>query len=417
MTRIDSMAILRRAFSRAVSFDRITTSVEYIPQIDALRFLSMMLIMAHHSFAVYLEQTHRLGTQHLPADWGMIYTRSALVPWALNFAIGVPVFCAISGFVLAIPFARSYRRGVPPPSKGLYFARRLIRIEPPYIVNMIFMFLLIVVPTHFQAARFYFLVRSRIFLPHLLASLTYLHAAIFGDPSWINGVAWTLEIELQFYLLLPFLAELFRVRASGLRRAIFATLILVSALISQFLITPSNNARLNLSLPLQLQFFLAGLLLADVYLDPPKFLRPGPRAGDAMAALSAASLIYVLHWKPALAYLEPFLIAAFFLATFRGRWASRLFALKPLSILGGMCYTVYLYHLFLMHWIMPAAIRLIPGGHALWWDSAVQFALMLPPVFAVSAVFYLFAERPFIVLGHEVARAFRPAKAALAVQV
>ncbi len=377
----------------------------------------MMLVMAHHSFAIYLEQTHRLGTQHLPADWGMIRARSALVPWALNFAFGVSVFCAISGFVLAIPFARSYRRGVPPPSKGLYFARRLIRLEPTYIISMLFMFLVIIVPYHIHPARIYFLVRSRIFFPHLLASLTYLHGAIFGDASWINGVAWTLEIEVQFYLVLPFIAELFRVRASGTRRAIFATLILVSALISQFLVVPSGNARLNLSLPLQLQFFLAGVLLADIYLDPPKFLRPGPRAGDAMAVLSALFLIYVLHWRPALGYLEPFLIAAFFLATFRGRWASRLFALKPFTILGGMCYTAYLYHMTLMRWIMPAAIRLVPGGHALWWDSAVQFALMLPPVFAVSAVLYLFAERPFIVLSHEVTRALRPARAAAAAQV
>ena len=243
------------------SFSRVTSTVDFIPQIDGLRFLAMMLVLLHHVFASYLETTHRLGTNHLPQDWSVIAPRSALVNWALHLWIGVPMFCVISGFVLAIPFARSYRKHGRPPSRRLYFLRRLIRMEPPYIINMAVMFLVMAIYWLVTGGRNVLFVDSKVFFPHLLASLAYLHAQIYQTASWINGVAWTLEIEVQFYLVLPFLAELFRVRNAALRRAILFCLVLSAALLSQFVVLPSGNPRLLLSLAVQLQFFIAGVLL------------------------------------------------------------------------------------------------------------------------------------------------------------
>jgi peptidoglycan/LPS O-acetylase OafA/YrhL len=197
-------------------FTRVTSSVALIPQIDGLRALAVLLVIGHHAFAIYLQDTHRLGTQLLPRDWGLISSRSALVLWGLHLAFGVQIFFVISGFVVSIPFARSLLRGAPAPSTKLYFLRRLIRIEPPYFVNMLVGFGLLVIPWH--QPRWYFGVMVKIFSPHLLASLVYLHALIFGEPSWINGIAWTLEIEIQFYLLMPLIAQLFRIRRDAVRR-------------------------------------------------------------------------------------------------------------------------------------------------------------------------------------------------------
>ena len=39
--------------------------------------------------------------------------------------------------------------------------------------------------------------------PSLLASLAYSHGLVFGSHSLVNGVAWSLEVEWQFYLLAP----------------------------------------------------------------------------------------------------------------------------------------------------------------------------------------------------------------------
>jgi len=393
-------------------FTRVTSSVALIPQIDGLRALALLLVLGHHVFAIYLVQTHRLGTQLLPQDWDAIAPRSHLVNWGLHLAFGVPIFFVISGFVLALPFARSIFDRKPFPSTGLYLLRRLIRLEPPYLICLSFLFLMIMAP--WQAPRWHAIVMWKIFGPHYFASLAYLHAQIFLGPSWINGNAWTLEIEVQFYLLMPLLAQLFRIRQSALRRALFIAMTVGTALFSQFWLTQHHHARLQYSLAGHMEFFLAGVLLADLYLDIPRALRWSPWLGDLCAAGSAAFLVYVLHWHPNWAWLEPFGVLFLFYGCFRGRCAGWLFSRAWLTIPGTMCYTIYLYHFFIIQRCMPWAIRLFPPIHSLWLDSGVQMLAMLPPILLISAVLYLAAERPFVVLSHRATRRWRGGRVATA---
>ena len=172
------------------------------------------------------------------------------------------------------------------------------------------------------------------------------------------------------------------------------------ALFAQIVLPQMHNQRLSLSLAGHLEFFLAGVLLADIYLDPPRWLRLAAWAGDVCSVTSAALLVYVVHWQPSLAWVEPFAIAALFLGTFHGRWASRLFATRWLTVPGTMCYTIYLYHMFIIERCMPWTIRLWPQSQPLWLDAGVQMLAMLVPVLVVSAILYLTTERPFIILSH-----------------
>jgi peptidoglycan/LPS O-acetylase OafA/YrhL len=276
---------------------------------------------------------------------------------------------------------------------------------------MTLLFLWIVLPWHHPW--WFAQVMLHIFGPHYLASLVYLHAQIFGEPSWINGNAWTLEIEVQFYLLMPLLGRLFGLRGNGLRRWVLVALTVAAALFAQLVLPRLHDPRLELSLAGHLEFFLAGVLLADLYLDPPRPLLLAAWAGDLCALASAALVVYAVHWRPALAWCEPFGVAAFFWGTFQGRWAARLFALRWLTVPGTMCYTIYLYHAFILERCMGWTVRLLPPGHALWFDAGVQMLLMLPPVLLVSAILYLTTERPFIVLSHWATRRWRPVPAAV----
>ena len=72
-------------------------------------------------------------------------------------------------------------------------------------------------------------------LPHLGASIFYFHSIIYNTFSMINGVAWSLEVEIQFYLLMPAIAYiLFKIENSLVRHII----IFVLALIIVFLLNP-----------------------------------------------------------------------------------------------------------------------------------------------------------------------------------
>ncbi len=53
--------------------------------------------------------------------------------------LGVKVFFAISGFVLALPFLKYYL-GISDKKVQLksYFIRRLTRLEPPFIITLVF---------------------------------------------------------------------------------------------------------------------------------------------------------------------------------------------------------------------------------------------------------------------------------------
>jgi peptidoglycan/LPS O-acetylase OafA/YrhL len=397
-----AMATLTTQLRRKLA--RITSTGEFIPQIDGLRCLAVLMILVFHSFAHYLEHTHRLGTQSLPRDWPQIASRSPLVGWARNLEIGVPLFCTISGFVLSIPFARSYLKDGSPPSLKAYFVRRLIRLEPPYIIAMLFWFATIIVPWHQPDPWGYFRAYFHAFVPHLLATLGYVHALVYGQPSWINGVAWTLEIEVQFYIVLPLLAAVFRIRDVRWRRCTLLTAMLGGALFAQLVVGVPQHDRLSLSLALQLDFFLAGLLLADLYLMPPRLLRLQPLAADALAIASAALLVVVEHGEPQLAWSEPFLIGGFYFGVFSGAWMSRVFQSPVLTICGGMGYSIYLYHVYLIERLLPITIRVFPPRHALWWDSAVQILAMLPIVLATCAGIFVFTERPFMRLSRQVTR-------------
>lgn len=385
---------------------RVTSTGDFIPQIDGLRFLAVLLVFGHHVFANYLEQTHRLGAQSLPRDWGLIYSRSALVPWALDLVFGVPLFCAISGFVLSIPFASGYLKGAGPPSRKAYFLRRLIRLEPPYMIAMLVCFAATVIPWRQPQPAAYFQSYFHAFFPHLLASLAYLHAPIYGSASWINGIAWTLEIEVQFYILLPLLAQVFRIRRAARRRGVLIAAIFASALFAQYVVGGAGQSRLSLSLPVQLHFFLAGLLLADLYLDPTLRFLSG-RVMDGLAVLAAVLLVLIVHREPQLAWAEPFLMTAFYFGVLLGTWASRLFRLPVLTVIGGMGYTIYLYHFFLIVHLLPITIGLFPPIHALWWDTVVQGLVLFPMVVVLSSLLFLAAERPFMIWSRRATRRVR----------
>jgi peptidoglycan/LPS O-acetylase OafA/YrhL len=368
------MREMTRAQTVLRHLSRRTTSGQFIPEIDGLRFVSIALVVLFH-LCGYTVAKATPGHFDGAAD-----NFVALLGSTGHY--GVQLFFVISGFVLALPFARYRLLNGPRPQLRAYYLRRLTRLEPPYIVAMVGIF---------AVASLYYGVSARALAPHLAASLAYVHNAVYGIGSSINIVAWSLEVEVQFYLLAPLLAMVFVLPNRIVRR--LALVAAISAIVLIQFLWPFGDGRLALSLPHYLQFFLLGFLIADLYLVSWQLPSRRDHLWDVVGILAWVGLIAVWMLVPTPSAL--FLVLAFlvFCATFRGRRVRAAFCNAWIATIGGMCYSIYLLHYPLISALgrrtAPIAARQGFIAHLL-----VQMALMLPVVFIVSTIFFVLIERP-----------------------
>jgi peptidoglycan/LPS O-acetylase OafA/YrhL len=356
-----------RAESWIVHLRRKTTSGNWLPEIDGLRFIAIVSVLLFHMQG-QLQHHYVLDIQP-PFTW---------LARAFDFGNrGVPLFFVISGFILALPFARHYFLATPAPSLRKYFLRRVTRLEPPYLLNLVAVALGAALADH---------VPWRTLLPHLAASAAYLHYAIYRQPSTINTVAWSLEVEVQFYILAPLLSMVFALRHAVLRRTV-----LIAAMIASALLQLATGLS-QFTLAGELQYFLAGLLLADLYLTsmhgrqrtrcwdlisligwPAFFL-----AGDRLAGL----------WLPLLALL-------LCVAALHGTVTGSVLRTPWIAITGGMCYTIYLWHapvLTLVGRVLGRIPFFTPANYALMF--ALEGAVKIVAVALVCLPLFILVERP-----------------------
>jgi peptidoglycan/LPS O-acetylase OafA/YrhL len=91
--------------------------------------------------------------------------------------------------------------------------------------------------------------------------------------------------------------------------------------------------------------------------------------------------------------LLPFIIVGLYLAAFRGRICSALFSNPVITDIGGMCYSLYLFHFL----IISATSRIskpIHMGQNFWAYYLLQALLVLPVVLIFCGAFFLLVERP-----------------------
>jgi len=290
---------------------RDTGEREYVPEIDSFRFVAITFVILFH----LLQKTHL----NLLQDPALFTSR-------LNR--GVQLFFTVSGFVLALPFAKYWlKRGRKVDLKN-YFLRRLTRIEPPFLVSILLCLAILVVVKREALGTL---------LPHFLATLFYVHSAIYAALSTINPVAWSLEIEIQFYVLVPVLVYVFAIRDKRLRRTV---LVVATLALSAFGLWLNGHYRSDHSIVGTLQFFVAGFLLADLYLlDPPKM-----RTYLWDIAAVAGWYLVLATDKQWWNLMMPLGLVAVYWSAFAGRITNVLFRSKLTSTIGGMCYSIYLIH-------------------------------------------------------------------------
>lgn len=358
-------------------FRRVVANGRFIPEIDGLRFGAIWSVVAFH---VAID----LATK-FPQEWAV---PDSLVGYVLRTgAFGVQLFFVISGMVLALPFARHARGLGKPTQLKRYFLRRVTRLEPPYMLVMTGL-LVLLAATHAETVG--------TLLRHWLASMLYMHNIIYGSESLINNVAWSLEIEIQFYLLVPLLTMVFRIRDRGVRRGVIWAAIIAFSLLAAFVIPPHSRA--GLTLLAYLQYFLIGFLLAELQVEG--LIQPAlDHRWDLVTLLGWPVFMFLVGhvnapgWGRGCVAVLPLVLYPLFLAAFRGVWTNWLVTRHPITAIGGMCYSIYLTHNPLLGVVLNVTNHLDPSG-SYPMRILVQLAVNSLIVLLVAAIYYLLVERP-----------------------
>ncbi len=361
---------------------RKTSNNTFIPEIDGLRFIAIITVLFFHLNTVLIRSVDGGFEQEILketyADFGW---------WMIRLDLGVKVFFAISGFVLALPFIKSYDLKKPINLKS-YFIRRVTRLEPPFLISLIVLFIgqLLLLKQDL----------STLWL-NFLASLVYMHGFIFGEPSKINPVTWSLETEFQFYILMP-LFMWFLFKNKGLTFSVMG--LVACSLLAYF----SKSAIINFdvkflshSLLVHLGNFLTGILFALIYYKVPNWIKKKHLVYDLIGFIGLFLLFK--YYKPQAYIMNSIVfniaILLLFTGVFKGILLNYIFTRKFIYTIGGMCYSIYLIHYVILHMAVPLTL-VFTSGMGYKFQLLVQSFIHVPIVLLISIIFFVLFERPFM---------------------
>lgn len=357
-------------------FGRITTTHEYFPEIDGLRFAAIFaVILVHVSNELLFRTNNAVAVQD--------YYRP-LIAVLHQCSRGVEVFFVISGFVLGRPFAKQRLLDGPRVSLSKYFLRRVTRLEPPYVLAITLCAILFVLVNHTP---------SLVMLPHYLATAFYLHGLIYHYPPFFSTVVWSLAVEVQFYLIVPLLVLIFEIPGGRARRGLLVAAVLLCGVGQHIFLGEPTHERTSVAqstLLYFLQYFLAGFLLSDLHLvEMPRWKKSWK--WDVVSLIAWPLIFCLSSWWIHAAL--PLLILAAFVAAFQGQISNRFFRLSPVATIGGMCYSIYLLHVYVMAFAFRGTRHLMVF-HDFMANFVTQLFLLSIPILAVSSAYFVLVERP-----------------------
>jgi peptidoglycan/LPS O-acetylase OafA/YrhL len=370
---------------------------------DSLRALAALGVVAVHLITLAVTQTGygpRLGAN--PGS----YFASLFGPlgYAANGLLSaVDLFFVLSGYLLARPFLRAYIADDPLPSIPAYIRNRGLRILPA------FWFVLLVAMLFGGAFGDPWLDRLRL-------------AGFVGDYKTaglrvVIGQAWSLSVEVRFYLLLPLAAVLLyglkRWLGPVLRRPARIALLLV--LLTTALLASQHHASLDpvgAGFASNAQFFAPGILLALLEHVLPGRVRGRRWIGRLAALLFVFGIGLLLasynlglragepwHWDYVMLAAGA-AVAGPLLWQWTGRSAWHALDNRPLRWIGERSYPLFLIHGLVFYMLAP---HLLLGGYKV--TLLVLGSVGVTVALVCSDLIHRYVEKPALRFKHREADA------------
>jgi len=382
---------------------RNTTSGNYIAEIDGLRFIAIAPVVLHHLAERIIRQMDISGTA---GSWDHFLFN--LLP---SGPLGVEIFFVISGFVISMPIIKKWLKQ---PNRKIkfgfkkYFKRRLTRLEPPYLLVMLTSFLSLLFLTHMgidtvTSGTQSYSVKSIPLYKSFLASIFYLHGLIFHSYPRLNPLAWSLEIEFQFYVAAPiliiaaiYISKIFKKKHSIV--SIFILMVLIFKTFEYLFISGDLQKYLVLD---YIQYFFLGFVLCYFY-ENGRFQKSTPLIYSNLIFISSLIVVYLAdryinQVSPNISLLFELVkiagIYSIFYASFDGGIGKKFTSNVWISRIGGMCYSMYLIHLIFLQVSVSVLFR-IYSLNSFVANLFIYTILLLPILLLVTTLFYFFIEKP-----------------------
>ena len=219
-----------------------------IPALHGARFLMVFFVAIFHWWQLsWLTPQFTLFGHHISMD-----------PLLRSGYMWVDGMLLLSGFLCYLPHAAAREAGRPAPAPLPFYVKRFWRIVPTYLLNLAVVLLVIVLPQRLYAD-------SGRAAGDILAHITFTHNwfpySYLRSP--LNGVLWTLAVEVQFYVLFPLLARAFRrmplLTYLGMSGVAFA--------FRGYAATLSDSAMWFNQLPAFLDVYANGFVAAGIYVS------------------------------------------------------------------------------------------------------------------------------------------------------
>jgi peptidoglycan/LPS O-acetylase OafA/YrhL len=334
-----------------------------LPALNGWRAIAALMVIASHLQAGGEINPSMLGT--------VVYGH-----------LGVDYFFGISGFVIVRQWLRDgmlLQNGQQPSLRGFYI-RRFFRIIPPLALYVGAILLLAAAGIVQSSAK------------DAWRALTFTCDLKNVDcGGWLGDHTWSLSVEEQFYLVIPLLLLTL---ANSKWVISLLMLLLAPVTVALFALKLTSVAQ-------TLNFFPVIGLGVFCALNEEAIRRLAAKVPGWLAIPAFATTVVLIYlpgarWATLLgaATFAPLILFVLMLSAFSGGWLTRVLSWRPLSALGDVSYTVYLWQQ-LATWGFPR-------------DSLLFHIAAVLAVVALAFASFRWFETPLTQLGRRLARRWSP---------
>ncbi len=248
----------------------------YIPALDGLRALMVFMVASFHIWQQsWLTPAFDVAGHWVSTDYLL---RSGYL-WVDGMLL-------LSGFLLYMPYALAKEKGTASPAVRPFYQKRLLRIVPSYYLCILVMLVFVALPQGFYRTGGDM---ARDVLAHLIFTFPFSRATLHATP--LNGALWTVAVEMQFYLIFPFLGRAFR------RQPIltYALMTGCALLFRGYAATLEDSALLLNQMPAFLDVYANGFVAASCYVALQKKTREDVWTRIMMTACFAVAVLLLRH--------------------------------------------------------------------------------------------------------------------------